>query len=185
MKVENRRQYQRVNTLLPFDVRRHDPAGSEDLQCRVVTGGIILNDSPPLPVEDERLNAWLNMLNAKLDYLIQANRPQQKVRPPIAFEPVNISGNGMMMMTTDTYEVGNILEIKMILQTYPAKILHLYGEVLRIEDIPKRPNASMIGIKFLGMTEEVREEILKFNFKKHGEMLLMRKGAPCRTPDER
>jgi hypothetical protein len=32
-----------------------------------------------------------------------------------------------------------------------------------------------VGIKFLGMTDEVRNEILKFEFKKHGEKLLKKK----------
>jgi len=63
----------------------------------------------------------------------------------------------------------------MVLQAYPAKILYLYGEVIRLEKTPNHPNINTVGIKFLGMNEEVRDEILKFEFKKHGERLLMRK----------
>jgi len=175
MKGENKRGYLRANTLLPFEARRLGVKEYDNLQCRVSMGSIVI-DEPPPPVEDEKMNAWLNMLNAKLDYLIRFAPLQHEISSSMTFEPVNISGSGMMMMTADELQVGNILEIMMVLQAYPAKILYLYGEVIRLEKTPKRPDIHTVGIKFLGMNEEVRDEILKFEFKKHGERLLMRKG---------
>jgi hypothetical protein len=175
MKIENKRNYPRVNTLLPFGTRHLDLEKDERLQCRVSKGGIVIDETAPLPVQDERMNAWFNMLNAKLDYLIRLAPAQYEIGSSIASEPVNISGSGMMMITSDSFQIGDIMEIKMVLHVYPANVLYLYGEVIRIEETPYRPDVHTVGMKFIGMTEEVRNEILKFEFKKHGEILLKKK----------
>jgi hypothetical protein len=175
MKIENKRNYQRMNTLLPFGARRLDLKKDEGLRCRVSKGGIVIDETPPLPVKDERMDAWLNMINTKLDYLMRLAPAQHEIGASIDFEPVNISGSGMMMIMAESFQIGDIMEIKMILQVYPAKILYLYGEVIRIDETPHLPDMHTVGIKFLGMTEEVRNEILKFEFKKHGEKLLTKK----------
>jgi hypothetical protein len=175
MKLVNKRNYPRINTLLPFGARHLDLEKDAGLQCRVSKGGIVIDETAPLPVKDERMNAWLNMLNAKLDYLIRLAPAQYEIGSSIASEPLNISGSGMMMITADTFQIGNIMEIKIVLQVYPANVLYLYGEVIRIEETPHRPDMHTVGIKFLGMTDEVRNEILKFEFKKHGEKLLKKK----------
>jgi hypothetical protein len=175
MKIENKRNYQRMNTLLPFGAHRLDLKKDAGLQCRMSKGGIVIDETAPLPVKDERMNAWLNMINTKLDYLIRLAPAQHEIGASIDFEPVNISGSGMMIIMADSFQIGDIMEIKMILQVYPAKILYLYGEVIRIDETPHLPDMHTVGIKFLGMTEEVRNEILKFEFKKHGEKLLTKK----------
>jgi len=175
MNNENKRNYPRVNTLLPFGARCLDLEKDDGLQCRVSRGGIVIDETAPLPVQDERLNDWLNMLNTKLDYLIRLAPSQHEIGASMDFEPVNISASGMMMIVTDPVKIGDIMEIKMILQAYPAKILYLYGEVIRSGETPHLLNRHTVGIKFLGMTEEVRNEILKFEFKKHGEKLLTKK----------
>jgi hypothetical protein len=180
MTINNKRSYHRVNTLLPFAARRiaveSDDTG---LQCRMAKDGLVIDDTTPLPVLDERMNAWLNILNAKLDYLIRLAPSRSEIGSSMAFEPVNISGSGMMIITGDTFQIGDITEVKMVMEVYPAKILYLYGEVIRIEETPHRPEMHMVGIKFLGMTDEVKNEILKFEFNKHGEKLLQKKGVPA------
>jgi len=98
MKDENKRGYLRSNTFLPFEARRLDVKEYDNLQCRVSMGSIVI-DAPPPPVEDEKTNAWLNMLNAKLDYLIRFAPLQHEISSSMTFEPLNISGSGMMMMT--------------------------------------------------------------------------------------
>jgi hypothetical protein len=177
MKIENKRNYPRVNTLLPFGARRLDLKKDTGLQCRVSRGGIVIDDTTPLPVEDERMDAWLNMLNTKLDYLIRMAPSQHEIGSSITFEPVNVSGSGMMMITADNFQIGDIVEIKMILQAYPAKVLYLYGKVIRVNGTPHIPDRHTVGITFLGMTEEVRNEILKFEFTKQAEKLLKKKRA--------
>ena len=162
---------------MPFEARRVDPQGRENFKCRMSKDTIVIDDSTPPQVKDESLNRWLNMLNTKLDYLISLTPTKQEGSIFMAIEPLNISGSGMSLITNDNLNVGDILEMKVVIETYPAKILHLYGEVVRVEATPERPDAHTLGISFLGLNEEVRNEILKFDFKKHKESMRTRKSS--------
>jgi hypothetical protein len=175
MKDKNKRSYPRATTLLPFQVRRlslNEFDGLDHLDCRLSLGGIVIEDSPPPPTGDERLDLWLNMLNTKLDYLIRLNAPKQVDTVSMDFEPLNISGSGMSLVAKEQFKKGDILEIRMVLQTYPAKVLHLYGKVIRAEATPNKSGSYTTGIQFVGLNESVRDEILKFDFKKHRERLI-------------
>jgi Tfp pilus assembly protein PilZ len=175
MKGKDHRSYERTSTLLPFQARRLLSGQCEGLECRLTVGGIVFEDTLPPEVEDERLCKWLNMLNTKLDYLISLTVPQQEGFVSMNFEPLNISAGGMGLITQEPFEKGNILEIRMVLQAYPAKILQLYGEVIRIKPTPGKPKRYTVGVNFVNMDEHVRDEILKFDFKKHRERLITRK----------
>ena len=172
MTKKNQRTYPRSNTLLPFTVRRLQPDESGELNCRVTTDIIVIDDFLPPPLKDELLNQWLNMLHAKLDYLIRQASPK---REDVA--PLNISGSGMSLIAHESFNIGDILEIRMILQTYPSKILYLYGEMVRIEATPQKAESYTVSVKFRGMNDDVRNEILNFDFKKHREKLITGKKA--------
>ena len=79
-------------------------------------------------MKDESLNRWLNMLNTKLDYLIDLSPSKREGSIFMAVEPLNISGSGMSLITKDRLNIGDTLEIKVVMQTYPAKILHLHPD---------------------------------------------------------
>ena len=167
MKTKDKRNYLRRNTLLPFKAHRLD-VGREDIpQCRVSLGHIVIQDFIPPETEDERLNAWLNMINSKLDYLISGDPRRAEESLSMSFEPLNISAGGMEMVMNDEFHVGDILEIRMALYTYPSKILYLYGKIIRIEQTTLGPETKTAAIKFSNMNDEVRNEIMKFDFKKH------------------
>jgi hypothetical protein len=172
---KDKRKFRRVTTLMPFEVRRVDSKKQENCKCRISKDIIVLDDSTPPQVKDENLNSWLNMLNTKLDYLISLTAPKQNDSFFMAVEPLNISGNGMSLITKGGFDMGDLLEVKVVIQTYPAKILHLYGKVVRCEETPNRPGSYTLGIHFLDMNEEVRNEIVIFDFKKHKEKLVRKK----------
>jgi Tfp pilus assembly protein PilZ len=175
MKKKNLRSYDRTSTLLPFQARRLLSGQREDLDCRLIVGGIVFEDILPSAVEDERLGKWLNMLNTKLDYLISLTVPEREGVVSMNFEPLNVSAGGMALIAQEPFDKGDILEIRMVLQAYPAKILQLYGEVVRVEPTPGKPKRYTVGVNFVHMDEHVRNEILKFDFKKHRERLITRK----------
>ena len=171
MNDKNQRSYPRTTTLLPFQVRRLPFHEFEGLDCRLSVNNIVIEDSPPPPVGDERLAQWLNMVNAKLDYLMRLSAPNQEDTVSMDFEPLNISGGGMSLAAKEQFNEGDLLEIRIVLQTYPAKVLHLYGKVIRVEATPNKSGSYITGIQFVGLSETVRDEILKFDFKKHRERL--------------
>lgn len=168
---DNKRLYSRASTLLPFTVRR-SPDQSRDMTSRLVTDVIIIDDTLPPRVDDDRLNAWLTMINTKLEYLISMNSPKHESVVFMTFSPLNISGSGMSLMTKEPFNLGDVLEMRIVLQTYPPKILYLYGEVVRSDTAPGETETFIVGVKFLGMNEEVLQEITRFDFKKHWERLI-------------
>lgn len=167
----NKRDFPRSNTLLPFKARRLDVGKSDAPQSRVSIGHIVIDNFIPPETADERLNVWLNMINSKLDYLISLDTPKTEESLYLTFEPLNISGSGMMMATKNEFHVGDILEIQMVLENYPAKILYLYGEVIRIEQIDVGSGIKTVAVKFLNLNEEVRDEITRFDLKKYGRRI--------------
>ena len=171
MKDKNQRSYPRATTLLPFQVRRLPFHEYDGLDCRLSLSDIVIEASPPPPVGDERLALWLNMVNAKLDYLIRMSALNQEDTVSMDFEPLTISGNGMSLAAKEQFKEGDLLEIRIVLQTYPAKVLHLYGKVVRVEATPNKSGSYTTAIQFVGLSESVRDEILKFDFKKHRERL--------------
>jgi hypothetical protein len=177
MSIKEKREFRRVTTLMPFEARRVDPQSGENFECRISKGTIVIDDSTPPRVQDESLDHWLNMLNTKLDYLISLSPPKPNGSIFMAVEPLNLSGSGISLITNDRLNTGDIVEIKVVIQIYPAKILHLYGKVIRVEETPKRPDTYTLGVCFLGMNEEVRNEIIKFDFEKHKERLLTGKSS--------
>jgi hypothetical protein len=180
MKAKNRRSYARASTLLPAKVRRLPPTERWELACRIVAGGIVIDDGPPPRVEDEKLDLWLNMINAKLDYLIRLSPSREEDVVYAEIEPLNISGGGMSLVTKEHFTLEEMLEIKIIIRVYPPKVLYLYGNIVRIEAVPNKPDTYTLGIEFSAMREDVRDEILKFDFKKHRQQMMARKIASDR-----
>ncbi|MBN1664053.1 MAG: PilZ domain-containing protein [Deltaproteobacteria bacterium] len=174
--IGDKRSYPRTTKILPYEVRRLPEHECKDLHCHESRDAIVIGKSLPLPVKDEQLNLWLHMLNAKLDYLISLTsekKPESSLY--VAFELVNISGSGMSLITKEAFQTGDMLEIKMILQAYPAKILYLYGEVVRVSASSHTSPIHIVGLKFIGMTNDVRDEILKLELKKKQEKPAKRK----------
>jgi hypothetical protein len=177
MTTKNQRAHPRANTLLPFTVRRLQPSEFGKLNCRVTTDNIVIDDFLPPPLKDEQLNLWVNMLNVKLNYLIRQVSPKRATVVSMTFEPLNISCGGMSLITNESFNIGDILEIRMVLQTYPAKILYLYGEIVRTEVTPKKAEKYIVSVKFREMNDDVCNEISKFDFKKHRKKLIAGKEA--------
>ncbi|MBW2645523.1 MAG: PilZ domain-containing protein [Deltaproteobacteria bacterium] len=168
MKIQNSRKYSRVNTYLPLETRLVPPEEQEDLNPHISKVGIVIDAATPPELKDKALGEWLNILNDKMDSIIRVLSSAHESISSIAFEPLNISGNGMRITSNKSYDIGSVVEIKLVLPVQPYKILYLYGEVLRVEH---NLNAFNIALKFIEMNDEVRNELLSFDFKKHGEIL--------------
>lgn len=168
MRVQNSREYSRVNTYLPLEARLVPSEERAALNARVLKAGIVIDTAKPPEVDDKVLSEWLNVLNDKMDSIIEILSSGRESMSRMTFEPLNISANGMRITCCSNYDIGDVLEIKIALPMRPYKILYLYGEVIRIEPNLDRFN---VAVKFIGMNEEVRNELLKFDFKKHREVL--------------
>ena len=61
-------------------------------------------------VEDESMNQWLKVINAKLDYLISQFLAKREAIV-MTIEPLNISINGMSIIVQDKLRFDDLLKI--------------------------------------------------------------------------
>ena len=171
MEKQDSRRYSRVNTYLPLEARLIPSEETDNLIAHVSKVGIVIDEVTPHELEDKVLGEWLKMLNDKMDSILEMLSSERQDTSHITLEPLNISAGGMRIRSPRSYDIGSVMEIKIVLPMRPYKILYLYGKVVRVEDTP---NFFNVAVKFIGMNDEVEEELLRFDFKKHREMLTMR-----------
>jgi c-di-GMP-binding flagellar brake protein YcgR len=120
----------------------------------------------------EELRTRLQRLEEKLDLIIQelsTNRPEEE---DVHFEPcfVNISGSGMRLPTRERFDVGDCLEIRVLLPIMPNRPIRLLGEVVHVMDSPERirkigrNQIYGTGVQFISLLEEDRQRIVQYTF---------------------
>ena len=166
---KNERRFSRVNTYLPFAVRLVPLKERKLVKSRIAKSSLVVDFTMSPPVNEPVLAEWLLKLNNKLDTIIHLLSPETKGFLPINFRIMNISGNGMRFTSKNTYKIGDFLEIQMVLYPYPYQVIYLYWKVVRLE--PGDSDNYSIAIEFTHLDEDVRQEVMNFDFKKHREKL--------------
>ncbi len=167
-KYMNMREFSRVDANIPFEVRLVPPEERKNIRSKV-SGDAVLAEFRSLPdLQDKLLADWMKMLNMKLDAIINMLIFQREGFGSLPFNHVNISGGGLSFASKNRYSQGDVLELRMMLPMMPPIALYIYGEVVKIDT---QGSGFMIGIKFIEMDEEIRDEIVKFVFKRQREIL--------------
>ncbi|MDI6727722.1 MAG: PilZ domain-containing protein [Thermodesulfovibrionales bacterium] len=162
------REFSRVDAHVPFAVRLVPPEERPNIKSKISGETILAEFQTLTDVEDKLLSDWLKMLNAKLDSIISMLTFQREGFGSLPFVQVNISGGGLGFNSKEKYNQGDVLEIKMLLPMMPPVALYIYGEVVKIE---QQINSYAIAVKFIAMDEDIRDEIVKFVFRRQREML--------------
>ncbi|RMG58894.1 MAG: PilZ domain-containing protein [Deltaproteobacteria bacterium] len=164
----NRREFSRVDARLPIEVRVVPDEEKEKIGSRVF-GFTYMEEPEPLgEMEDSVIGEWLRYINRKLDTILNLLTVRNEDLNNIPFRDVNIGGGGLRFTSEEAYQEGQILELKMIIPLIPPLVLYVYGEVVRSEvKEGKRETA----VKFIAMDEVVREEIIRYVFRKQREIL--------------
>lgn len=169
----NSRKYSRVNTYMPFDVRLLSP-DEHSIKSRISDDDIVI-DSMRLPeIEDKELYAWLSVINTKLDMLLMSKKEDYS---EMLFKPLNISASGMRFSSKQRFEIGDLLEIRIVLHVDPHKILYLIAVVMRVEQLSFKLNKYNMAVKFMEMTDEIKNELLKYDFSRQAEFIGGRKAS--------
>ena len=171
--VDDKREYARVAAYLPFEVRLVLP---EDQKVHIsrISGGAVLSDyAKPPELEDKFLSQWLNMLNAKLDTIISSLSVEREGFSTLIFQTLTISGSGMSFNSKETYNKGDLLEIKILLYMYPHVALYVYGYVVKSE---REGDDFNTAVRFTEMSDDIRDEIIKFVFSRQREILSTKRG---------
>ena len=171
--MNDKREYARVTAYLPFEVRLVPGEERECFKPRI-SGVAVLSDftKPPEP-EDKLLAQWLNLLNAKLDSIISSLSVEREGFSSLTFQTLTISGSGMGFTSRKKYDQGDLLEIKILLYMYPHVALYLYGDVVNSD---QENGGFYTTVKFTEMSDDIRDEIVKFVFRRQREILSAKRG---------
>jgi len=88
---------------------------------------------------------------------------------------VNISASGLRFIAKESFKVGDIIEMSLILPMAPLLYLHLVGDVLRVKSVTSYGNPRYaVAARFLQIDTDTKEDIIKYLFRRQREFLRRR-----------
>jgi len=163
-----KRNFSRVDAYLPIAYRLVPGEEQAGLQSEIIDQ-IYLEESTALPeITDQALQTSLNILNAKLDRVLNLLKLRNEGYHSLPCRLINISGAGLRLTTSEKFTEGDILEIRTFLTGKKHQALRLYGEIITIQE---RLDGYRTSLAFIEMDDTVRDEIAKFVFEREREIL--------------
>jgi len=164
------RDFFRVDDIFPVAYRR---TNSRDipLKSSIFTSYAI----PPeeLYVRDEsvspRLWKMLTDMNVKLSMILERLNLGLAGFSKAESIPVNISASGMRFLMRQKTEIGDIIELKILLPVQPPVGVLIHGKVVRVEDLGA--DAFCTSLRFVDMVDEVRDVIIQLALKHQREYI--------------
>ncbi len=171
---EERRSFFRVDDAFPIKIKKID---KKPLLSRFLTYyAPSKQNSIETEYYDDAIMRSLLEINRKLDYLINTIILKEEGLSFEEIKPVNISASGIRLEMEEKAEVGDVVELKMVLPSHPPVALVTYGEVVRVDE--KEVNGKTIydtAVKFTEMSEEIRDEIIRYTLKREREIIKSKK----------
>ena len=157
--VKKREQY--INEINPeIDGEADDPEFYSKLE----------SDIEASAVPEKFLNE-ICLLNKKI-YFLQNLMTDSKERDIFEQQPIkiNISGSGIKFNSNSHFQVGDLLDLKMIFPTSPFFIVRAVGLVVRIDKLSEQKSpfgeaSNCLAIKFIAINEDNMEAIIRCVFK--------------------
>ncbi|MBI5634131.1 MAG: PilZ domain-containing protein [Nitrospirae bacterium] len=166
----DRREFFRVDDVFPVDCRKIKDAGAAK-RPKLVAGFGSDTGTFELPEDAVHPKLW-NMLvdiNTKLGMILERMDLQAEGFAQIENRRVNLSATGLKVTTREKAEVGDNLEIKMLLPTYPPIGILAFGRVVRVH---KTDNDEYeLALHFDDMDEDIRDEIIQYTLKRQRELI--------------
>jgi len=163
------REAVRTDVILPLKVKKISSEEIENKIARIVGDIPFFSYIPLKDTLDEGLNSWLKLINAKLDYLINILTREKEGFNELPFQKVNLSEKGMRFPSKIPFELGDLVEIKTVIDIYQPLGFYLYGEVVRCEK--KRENLYEIAVKFINLPKDIKEKLSYFILHKERELI--------------
>jgi hypothetical protein len=129
------------------------------------------------PQREAGLSQGLWEINRKLDLLIHMVLADEfKELMTSSPKEVNVSASGIRFISEESREMGDLMEIRMILPMAPLLFVRLVGEVIRQKALTSTPVTSRyaVAVKFLKIDTDTREDIIRYLFMRQREVLRKR-----------
>ena len=163
------REVVRIDVILPLKVKKISSEEIENKIARIVGDISFFSYIPLKDTLDEGLNSWLKLINAKLDYLINVLTREKEGFNELPFQKVNLSEKGIKFSSKIPFKLGDLVEIKTVIDIYQPLGFYLYGEVVRCEK--KKENLYEIAVKFINLPKDIKEKLSYFILYKERELI--------------
>ena len=120
-------------------------------------------------IEGEKLYEELKEIKTKLDFIINHFFLEKEGLSSAEKKLVNISASGIKFTVKHPVKEKDILEIKLLLPTYPPVVVFAYGEVKRVKALEDQTYE--IALEYLNMGETVRNEIIQYTLNHQRETI--------------
>ncbi len=181
---DNRRQDFRVEDMIPW---RDEHVSDEEFDSRKKNIGIRSRQSSMLREmvgtdlfsgdSREKLNSEvaqaMESLDAKLNYLIGINMLNDANRSELTERAVNLSVTGASFVSDQMYRKGDSIFMTLMLPSFPPTVLELLGEVMWVRKT--EDGKPFIGVRFVYRCDEEEDAIAKYVFRRHREMIRLRR----------
>jgi len=115
------------------------------------------------------LYSMIAEIKTKLDFIINHLVLDKEGLVQSEKKFVNISASGIKFTIDQPVKVNEIMEIKLLLPTYPPVAVFAYGEVKRVKDLGE--NKYEVSIEYLNMDDSVRNEIIQYTMSHQRETI--------------
>jgi hypothetical protein len=165
---QNQREFSRIDVYIPVEFRLVPDEEKRLVKSRMSEEMVLADFHQMPPLENHPQLEWLSVLNAKLDRIIQALTLQSEGFHSLPFKFVTISGSGMSFSSQSGFSLGDLLEIKMMLNLYKPAAFYIYGEVVQVQ---RQTSGNFIAVSFRMIDDGIRDRIIRFVFETERELL--------------
>jgi hypothetical protein len=188
MSVEKKQKYEkrnyfRVDDVIPVVANPVGPMNEKERETIKTAAGskvfplfdtngsseVYETDMVPESQENKRLYEMMKEIKTKLDFLINHFMLEKEGLLSTEKKPVNISASGIRFTVAYPVKEGDIIEIKLLLPTYPPVAVFAYGEVKRVKALDDQTYE--VALEYLNMGESVRNEIIQYTLNHQRETI--------------
>jgi hypothetical protein len=119
--------------------------------------------------ESDKLYDEISDIKAKLDYIINHFIMEKEGLANPEKKYVNISASGIRFTVNHPVKIKDIMEVKLLLPTYPPVAVFAYGEVKRVRDLEN--GKYEVAIEYVNMSDSVRNEIIQYTLSHQRETI--------------
>jgi len=116
-----------------------------------------------------RLYEMMKEIKTKLDFLINHLMLEKEGLLSAEKKPVNISACGIKFTITQPVKEKDIIELKLLLPTYPPVAVFAYGEVKRVTALDDQTYE--VALEYINMGESVRNEFIQYTLNHQRETI--------------
>lgn len=129
--------------------------------------------------KDKDLAVFLQHIDGKLDALMKKMESTPSLFDSLILQKVNLGGNGLAFWSSGQYAAGDLLEMHIVipLDNY---YINCFAEVIewtKAADAAAidEPVSHRVAVKFILITEQDKEVLVRFNFKQQSQALQSRR----------